>query len=127
MGIEKPIDDVYATNREVREILSITNKAVATSGNYRQFYEKDGKKYSHTINPHTGYPVDHNLLSATVIADNCMKADAYATALMVLGVEKSIALSNKIEDIEVYLIYADDNGEYQNYASEGIKKWLKAK
>lgn len=125
LGIEKPIDDVYGQNREVRNVLSISNKAVATSGNYRQYYEKDGKKYSHTINPKTGYPVDHNLLSATIIADNCMKADAYATACMVLGLEKSIELSKKINDIDIYLIYSDEEGNYKDYSSKGMKRWVK--
>lgn len=127
LAIEKPIDDVYAQERAVRTVLAISNKAVATSGNYRQFYEKDGKKYSHTINPKTGYPVDHNLLSATIIADNCMKADAYATACMVLGVEKSKELSRKISDIEMYLIYSDEDGNYKDYWTEGMEKWLKDK
>ena len=125
LGIEKPIDDVTARTQEVKSILAITDKAVATSGNYRQFYEKNGKKYSHTINPKTGYPVDHNLLSATIIADNCMKADAYATACMVLGLEKSIELSKKITEIEMYLIYADSLGNYKDYQTAGMEGWLK--
>ena len=97
---------------------------MATSGNYRQFYFKDGKKYAHTINPHTGYPVQHNLLSATVIAPTCMQADAYATAFMVLGVESSMSVCSTIPDMDCYLIYADKNGEYKTVYTKGFQKYL---
>ena len=76
-------------NTEIQTILSITNKAMATSGNYRNFYYKGGKKFAHTIDPETGYPVQHSLLSATVLANDCATADAFATAFMVMGVEKA--------------------------------------
>ena len=93
IGINKPKDNEPITPSELEAIISLPDKAIATSGNYRNFYIENGKKYAHTINPHTGYPVDHNLLSASVIADDCMTADAYATACMVLGVEKTIEMS----------------------------------
>src|SRR5690606_17203573 len=97
------------------------NKAVATSGNYRNFYEKEGKKYAHTLDPSTGYPVQHNLLSATVIADNCALADGLATAFMVIGLEKTKALLQTMQlHAEVVLIYEAD-GKMQTYISEGAK------
>ena len=85
IGINKPVDDSLSVNQELHTVVTVTNVGIATSGNYRNFYYKDGKKYAHTINPHTGYPIQHNILSATVIAKDCATADAYATAFMVLG------------------------------------------
>ena len=85
IGVNKPIDDSLSVNQELQTVLEITNAGMATSGNYRNFYYKDGKKYAHTIDPRTGYPVQHNILSSTVIAKDCATADAYATAFMVLG------------------------------------------
>ena len=123
IGIDKPIDDVTAMQRELQAIVSLNNKSLATSGNYRQFYEKDGVKYSHTINPKTGYPARNSLLSASVLANTCMTADAFATAFMVLGVKESIALSQKLENIEVYFIYTDTNSfDYKIYTSIGFEK-----
>ena len=88
IGVTKPSDNKTDMNQEVETILNVTDKAMATSGNYRNFYYKGGKKYAHTIDPKTGYPVQHSLLSATVLAKNCATADAYATSFMVMGVEK---------------------------------------
>ncbi|MFO7999669.1 MAG: FAD:protein FMN transferase, partial [Marinilabilia sp.] len=102
IGIDRPVDNPAPSYRELELIVELSGQALATSGNYRQFYidEKDGKKYSHTIDPKTGRPVDHNLLSATVIAPNCMLADAYATAFMVMGLEKSFELIKKHPELE---------------------------
>lgn len=86
-------------------------RGVATSGDYRNFYIKDGKKYAHTINPATGYPAGQNILSATIVAEDCMTADAYATTFMVLGVEKAKLLAQSIPQIEYFIIYADNNGQ----------------
>ena len=83
-----------------------------------------GKKYAHTIDPKTGYPVQHTLLSSTVVANDCMTADAFATAFMVLGLEKSIELSDKLPELEVYFVYADEQGENKVYFSEGFKQFL---
>lgn len=124
IGIDKPNDDPADENKELQTIIAISNVGMATSGNYRQFYFKDGKKYAHTINPHTGYPVQHNLLSATVIAPTCMQADAYATAFMVLGVESSMSVCSTIPDMDCYLIYADKNGEYNTVYTKGFQKYL---
>lgn len=81
IGINKPIDDSLSVRQDLQTVLDLTDLGMATSGNYRNFYYKDGKKYAHTIDPRTGYPVQHNILSATVIAEDCMTADALATAL----------------------------------------------
>ena len=91
--------------------------ALATSGNYRNFYVKDGKRYAHTIDPRTGRPVQHSILSATVIADNCATADAYATAFMVLGLDEARRILNRHPELLAYLIYTDENGHYAVWAS----------
>ncbi len=109
IGISKPTDDNNVDNPELQASVSIGDIGTATSGNYRQFYYKDGKRFSHTVNPHTGYPVEHNLLSATVFAENCMTADALATAFMVMGLEKAKEYVEKQESkVTAYFIYADD-------------------
>jgi thiamine biosynthesis lipoprotein len=113
IGISKPTDDSLATETELQTVLELTNRAMATSGNYRNFYYKDGKKYAHTIDPATCRPVNHNLLSVTVLAENCAVADAYATAMMVLGLERSLDLCKKLENIDAYFIYQDNNGVIQ--------------
>lgn len=124
IGIDKPIEDPSAMNRILEAVVSLNNKSLATSGNYRQFYVKDGIKYAHTINPKTGYPALSNLLSATVLANDCMTADALATAFMVLGVEKSINLSKSIPDLEVFFIFSDSTNEIKTYGSDGFKTML---
>lgn len=125
IGIDSPIEN--ATSRELENIIHVSNKAIATSGNYRKFYVADGVKYSHTLNPKTGFPVQHSLLSATVIADKCSIADGYATAFMVLGVENTFAYikNHPEENIEVYLIYTDHHGEMQSKMSDGFSVYLK--
>lgn len=127
IGIDKPIESSTLTDRELQDIIDLNNKSLATSGNYRQFYIKDGVKYAHTINPHTGYPALSNLLSSTVLADDCMTADALATAFMVLGVDKSIELAKTLDNIEVYFIYSDSTNQYQTYATPAFKKLLEKK
>jgi thiamine biosynthesis lipoprotein len=119
-------NDVSTENRTFSAIISISNRAVATSGNYRKFYEKDGKKYSHTIDPKTGYPVQHNLLSATVIAENATFADAMATVFMVWGTEKSIDFVKNHPELklEILLQFMDENGKMNKYLSPGMQKLL---
>lgn len=124
VGVDKPIEDPSARNRKIQRVIALDNNALATSGNYRQFYEKDGKKYSHTIDPTTGFPVDHNLLSATVVGPDCMTADAFATACMVMGVDKSMRIANEIEEIEIYLIYADESGTMQEIFTDGFANYF---
>jgi thiamine biosynthesis lipoprotein len=109
IGIDKPVDDPMVINRELQLIIQISGKGLATSGNYRNFYVKDGKKFAHTINPKTGYPVQHSLLSASIIANDCMTADAYATACMVIGLDESMALIESLPGIEGCFIYQTDS------------------
>lgn len=111
IGVTKPTDDSTQVNNELQTVLNVSNTAMATSGNYRRFYYKNGKKYAHTIDPKTGYPVQHNILSATVLANTCAKADAYATSFMVLGLEKTQQVLQHHPDLMVYLIYADGQGK----------------
>lgn len=124
IGIDKPIDTPENSNTEIQEIVAISNIALTTSGNYRKFYYKDGKKYAHTINPHTGYPVVHNLLSATVAAPTCIMADAYATAFMVLGVDSAMKICKSVPNMDCYLIYSDINGQNQVVYTDGFKKYI---
>ncbi len=124
IGISKPEDGTFGFNSELQAKVQLHSRAMATSGNYRNFYVVDGKKYAHTIDPKTGYPVQHSLLSATVIANNCMTADAFATAFMVLGMDLGIEIAHKLQEIEVYFIYSDETGNNQVYLSEGFDQYL---
>lgn len=124
IGINKPVDDSLSVKGELQTVLHIANAAMATSGNYRNFYYKGGKKYAHTIDPRTGYPVQHEILSATIIASDCMSADAYATAFMVMGLERAIAFAEAHPEIDAYLIYSHEEGEYKVYQTRGMKKYL---
>jgi len=125
IGIDKPKKN-KKNERVIHEILSISNKSIATSGNYRKYYIKNGRKYSHTISPFTGEPVQHNLLSATVISNKCSTADAYATAFMVMGLKetKKFITNNLKEKLDVYLIYENDQGQLNEYYSKGMMKYL---
>lgn len=120
IGVEKPVDDTLAVKKDLETVLNITDIAMATSGNYRNFYYKNGKKYAHTIDPKTGYPVQHNILSATVLAKECAVADAYATSFMVMGLDKAKALLDRHPELKAYIIY-DDKGEYKVWKSEGLE------
>lgn len=125
IGIDKPIEDPVNNSGELQTIISISNVGLTTSGNYRQFYYRDGKKYSHTIDPRTSKPVDHNLLSATVVAPNCIMADAYATACMVLGVDSALLLIESLPNIDCYLVYTDDKSEVKIVNTKGFEKYLR--
>lgn len=122
IGVTKPVDDQTLQGGELQTVLNVTDKAMATSGNYRNFYYKGGKKYAHTIDPKTGYPVQHNILSSTVVADNCATADAYATAFMVMGLEKAKAILDKHPELMVYFIYSDKDGKNAVWFSPSMKK-----
>ena len=121
LGIDRPVDGNNELGAEIQGIFRAPAgpHGIVTSGNYRKFYIKDGKKYAHTIDPRTGYPVDHNLLSATVVADDALTADAYATYCMVVGLEESIRLLQSRADLEGCLIY-DENGTFMTWCSEGF-------
>lgn len=124
IGINEPNDDEPLSSANFQAIIQLPDKAVATSGNYRNFYEKDGKKYAHTIDPSTGYPVDHSLLSATVVAKDCMTADAWATAFMVLGIEKAYILANNLNELDAYFIFSDESGERKTMQTDHFDRYI---
>ena len=121
VGIDRPVDGNNTPGEQIQGIFRAPSgpHGIVTSGNYRKYYVRDGKKYAHTIDPRTGYPVGHNLLSATIVAGNATIADAYATYCMVVGLEQSIALLQSREDLEGCLIY-DKDGTYESWCSEGF-------
>lgn len=121
IGVTKPSDDSLAVDKELQTVLNVKNMAMATSGNYRNFYYRGGKKYAHTIDPSTGYPVQHNILSATVLAKRCAEADAYATAFMVMGLDKTKKVLDKHPELLAYLIYSDHKGQLQVWYSPSMK------
>lgn len=122
IGINKPIEDstMQHTN-ELQRVVQLDGKALATSGNYLQYYYKNGTKYAHTIDPCSGKPVNHTLLSSSIIADDCMTADALATACMVMGVDSALSLIESLPNVEGYFIYAGNNGEYLEKHTNGFK------
>ena len=121
IGVTKPSDDSLNVNNELQTVLNVKDRAMATSGNYRNFYYRGGKKYAHTIDPATGYPVQHSILSATVLAKHCAEADAYATAFMVMGMEKAKKVLEKHPELMAYLIYSDDKGNLQVWYSPSME------
>lgn len=127
IGITKPIDDASGATQDLQDIVSLCGRnGLATSGNYRNFYIKDGKKYAHTIDPREGCPVQRDVLGATVIAPEGMLADACATAIMVLGSEGAEKLKEKVPEIEYYLICSDTIGSgYRIVCSEGFRQFLR--
>ena len=124
IGIDKPIDDSTAMHRELQTILAICDKCVATSGNYRNYYIKDGKKFAHTIDPQTGYPAGQDILGATVIADDCMTADAFATAFMASGLDKSQRIAAKVPGLFYYFIYTKPDGSMGVHYSPGFEQFF---
>jgi len=124
IGIDKPVDNNNSPGRELEAIIKISDKALATSGNYRKFYIEDGVKYSHEIDPKTGYPVKNTLLSASVIANDCTTADGIATACMVFGTEKTIEFLGNHPEFEAFLVYSDNNGNFKTWTSEKLKSNL---
>lgn len=123
VGIDTP-DEANVAGGEIEAVVMLDDAALATSGNYRNFRVVDGRRVAHTIDPGTGYPVQHSLLSATVLAPDCMTADAYATAFMVLGVDKSLEIAARNPGIEAYLIYAVDSVTTSVAMTPGMKQYL---
>ena len=118
VGVSKPKEDAAPDDAaDMQAVLHVDNAAMATSGNYRNFYYKGDRKYAHTIDPRTGYPVQHELLSATVLAPRCAVADAYATAFMVLGLKGAKQVLERHQEMKAYLIYTDANGRYAVWRS----------
>lgn len=121
VGIEKPADDKNS-ERVIETAIRLDNQSVVTSGNYRKYYEKDGVRYSHTIDPETGRPVEHTLLSASVVAKESWRADALATAFMVMGMERGLEFLKQHPEIEAAFFIYNNEGEYKTYATEGFEK-----
>jgi len=124
VGIDKPIDNSSEDNRKLQVIIHINNRAIATSGNYRKFVEIDGKKYSHHIDPKTGSSTNNNLLSASVLANDCITADAFGTAFLVLGLEKTKKILGNHPELDAYLIFSNSSGEYEIYYTKGFKNLI---
>ena len=124
IGIEKPSEN-YDSERNVQLKITLKDKGIVTSGNYRKYIEKDGVRYSHSIDPKTGYPVPQNLLSATVIADNAAWADCLASICMIVGKDKALQMLEDSADIEGYLIFVDDDGTIKTTSTSGFKEYIK--
>ena len=119
VGIEKPAAN-WDSERVVQQRVELKDKGIVTSGSYRKYVERDGKRYSHCIDPTTGYPVVHNLLSATVIAENSVWADALASICMVMGMEKSLGIIDGMEGVDAYYIFVNEKNELETFATAGF-------
>ncbi len=124
IGIDKPEFGNMIPGQQLQAIVKLPDKALATSGNYRKYFELDGIKYTHSIDPLTGYPSRQKILSATIISDECIRADAIATACMVMGLEKSKSFLDQLDNAEAYLIYGDDSGKFRIYMTDGFQEFL---
>ncbi|HBE42949.1 MAG TPA: thiamine biosynthesis protein ApbE [Bacteroidales bacterium] len=124
IGIDRPADNNIIPGNELQAIIKLRDRSLATSGNYRKFYVEDGVKYSHTIDPKTGYPARNQLLSATILASDCTTADGIATACMVMGKDKSIEFLQSHPEFDAFLVCSDDSGEFRTWTSENLKKFI---
>jgi len=125
IAITRPEDDNLGRQDDIEQILSITDMSMATSGNYRNFYVKEGKKYAHTIDPRTGNPIQHNILSSTVLATDCATADAYATSFMVLGLDGAKKVLEAHPELMVFFVYSTPDGNTSEWYSPKLEKILK--
>jgi len=123
VGIEKPAKN-KEDDRVLKAIIGLKNRSVATSGSYRKYYEKNGVRYSHTIDPKTGFPVKHSLLSVSVIANNTALADAYATSFMVMGFHEARKFVENDSTLEAFFIYSDSTGQNKTYGTKGFEKLI---
>lgn len=119
VGIEKPAEN-EKSEQVVQTRIAVRDKGVVTSGSTRKYVERDGKRYSHCINPKTGCPVEHHVLSVTVTADNSTWADALASICMVMGLEQSLPLIESMDGVEAYYIFINENGKLETFATEGF-------
>ena len=119
VGIEKPADN-WDSEQVVHTRIALRDKGLVTSGSTRKYVERNGKRYSHCIDPNTGYPVEHQVLSVTVMANSSVWADALASICMVMGMEKSLPLIESMDDVEAYYIYVNENNELETFATEGF-------
>lgn len=124
IGIDRPEDNNNLPGNDLQAVISLKDRSLATSGNYRKFYIENGVKYSHTIDPRTGYPARNQLLSATIIAKDCATADGIATACMVIGKEKAIEFLGFHPEFDAFLVYSDDSGNYQTWTTENLKRFI---
>ena len=120
VGIEKPAEN-KDSEQVVQTRIALRDKGLVTSGSTRKYVERNGKRYSHSINPKTGYPVEHNVLSVTVLAENSVWADALASICMVMGLEQSLPLIESLDGVEAYYIYSNEQNELEIFATEGFK------
>lgn len=125
VGVDKPVADPFAADRQLQIAIQLTDRGMATSGNYRNFYTKDGRRIAHTIDPFTGYPVEHSLLSATVLAPDCLTADALATSFMVMGLDKAKELSSMLPELLCYFIYSNQSGDFMTYGTPALTPYLR--
>ena len=123
VGIEKPAENMDS-ERIVQTCIALRDKGLVTSGSSRKYVERDGKRYSHCIDPKTGYPVEHQVLSVTVMAENSVCADALASIGMVMGLEKSLQLFQSMENVEAYYIFVNEQGELETFATEGFESLI---
>ena len=123
IGVDRPVDGNNVSGADLKGVMEAGPErcGVVTSGNYRKFYVKDGKKYAHTVDPRTGWPVQHSLLSATIVAPDAVTADAFATYCMVLGLEGAVEFIEGRPDLEAYLIYEDSEGVMHAWHSSGFR------
>jgi thiamine biosynthesis lipoprotein len=119
VGIEKPADN-WDSEQVVHTRIALRDKGLVTSGSTRKYVERNGKRYSHCIDPNTGYPVEHQVLSVTVMANSSVWADALASICMVMGMEKSLPLIENMDDVEAYYIYVNEKNELETFATEGF-------
>jgi thiamine biosynthesis lipoprotein len=124
IGVDRPELGNNIPGRDLQVIINMHDRSLATSGNYRKFYMKDGLMITHSIDPATGFPKESNLLSASILTDECITADAYATACMVMGLEKAKRFIEKQKGVDAYFIYGDELGNYQVWHTDGLKKYI---
>jgi len=124
IGIDRPEDNNNQPGNDLQAVISLKDRSLATSGNYRKFYVENGIKYSHTIDPRTGYPARNQLLSATIIANDCATADGVATACMVIGKEEAIGFLGFHPEFDAFLVYSDDSGNYRTWTTENLKRFI---
>ncbi len=123
VGIEKPAEN-WDSEQVVQTRIALRDKGLVTSGSTRKYVERNGRRYSHCIDPKTGYPVEHNVLSATVLAENSVWADALASICMVMGMEKSLPLIESMDGVEAYYIFVNEQNELETFATEGFRELL---
>lgn len=123
IGVEEPIDN-KETENPYQVIVKLENMAIATSGNYRRFFVENGVKYAHHIDPKTGYPTKNNLLSASIFSKECISSDANATGVLVMGLEKSKEFLKQHPELQAYLIYSDEKGNFKVYSTDGLKSMI---